>query len=121
MTTLLSEHRRRAAHGLHRCCLCLRAIVRGDRYLDQRCAGEGTAWTNRSHLGCSDAYWSWGPDPDDMVDLVDLSDGHLPPCPFAWATAEDGATCQCPPRLPTPQASLFPTLTCTQEEAPDGR
>lgn len=54
MTTVLTEHIRRAAHGKHRCGWCGWCIVAGERYRDQRCADNGTAWTWREHLTCAD-------------------------------------------------------------------
>lgn len=101
MTTLLAHHHRRAAHGKHRCGLCGRNIAQGELYEDQRCADEGTVYTVRSHLACVSAYHSWEPDYDDGYQLGEISGGHLPPCPAAWASGEDGP-CLCTPKEPTP-------------------
>lgn len=83
--TVLSEHRRKAAHGRHVCGYCYKRIGVGERYLDQRCAGDGTAWTWRAHTDCHSAYWSWDIDADDSAyPLIDITEGHLPPCRLAW-------------------------------------
>lgn len=92
--TVLSVKNRRAAHGKHVCCLCRRRIAAREVYEDMRCAESGTAYTLRSHLACVSAYRSWDPDYDEGIALVDLSDGHLPPCPQAWAGHEH-ETCTC--------------------------
>jgi len=104
MNTLLSETRRHAAHGQHRCRVCLRPIAARELYLDQRIAGDGTAWTFRMHLTCSDAISAWGPDDGDSWFITDYSDGHLPPCPRAWPNRE-AEPCAC---KPTAQASITP-------------
>lgn len=85
--TLLAEYRnRRAAHGRHVCGLCRRPIAAGERYIDQRVAYDGRACTFRSHHACDSAYWTWIDAWDDEgYALVDLTGGHLPPCPRAWA------------------------------------
>lgn len=57
MTTLLAEHVRRAAHDKHRCELCHEPILRRSKYLDQRCAEDGRAWTFRCHVDCNVRYW----------------------------------------------------------------
>lgn len=94
---VISEHRRRAAHGKHVCCLCRRRIAAREEYLDQRLADNGTCWTSRAHLDCQSAYWSWDPDPEDVLDFHDLAEGHLPPCPWAWAKRLT-EPCGCPPK-----------------------
>lgn len=104
MTTVITTHHRRAAHGKHRCSLCGRAIAANEVYEDQRCADGETAWTVRSHLACISAYHSWDPPHEGSIWrdelsydlwLDELSDGHLPPCPLAWGTAEPDAHCTC--------------------------
>ena len=95
MTRVITTHHRRAAHGLHHCSLCGRSIAANEIYQDQRCADDQTAWTVRSHLACVSAYHSWDPDWEECLWLDDLSDGHLPPCPLAWSTAETGVRCIC--------------------------
>lgn len=93
--TVLSHTHRKAAHGLHTCGYCYQKIAKGEKYLDQRCADSGTAWTFRAHIDCHDAYWTWDDDDDGSHQLIDMTNGHLPPCPLAWATAEPGSTCAC--------------------------
>lgn len=95
MTTVLSTHHRRAAHGGHQCSICQRSIAAHELYQDQRCAGDGFVWTVRSHLACVSAYYSWDPDWEECLWLDDLSDGHLPPCPLAWSGAKPDARCTC--------------------------
>lgn len=95
MTTVLSTHHRRAAHGKHHCFVCRRSIAAHEVYEDQRCADSGTVYTVRSHLACSSAYDSWCPSYGEYLTLEDLSDGHLPPCPLAWSTAAPDACCTC--------------------------
>lgn len=90
---LLAAHRRRAAHGDHQCALCYRLIDKGEVYEDLRLADGGVAWTSRVHLLCQSAYYSWQPDGDEL--FADLTDGHLPPCPFAWDTP-NSSSCLCP-------------------------
>ena len=92
---MLTTRNRRAAHGKHVCVLCLRRIAKDEVYEDQRCADYGTAYTVRSHLACVAAYSSWKPDWEECLLLSELSDGHLPPCPFAWSAVEQGAICTC--------------------------
>ena len=91
--TVLATHHRRAAHGKHVCVLCWRSIAANEVYEDQRCADSRTVYTVRSHLDCVSAYSSWNPSPEDWLD--ELSDGHLPPCPFAWSAVEQGVRCTC--------------------------
>lgn len=95
MTTVLTTHHRRAAHGKHHCCLCGRSIAVHEIYEDQRCAGDGTAWTVRSHLACVSAYHSWDPGDWEGIWLDELSDGHLPPCPLAWSYVGPDDRCTC--------------------------
>ena len=57
ITVLAHYPRRRAAHGLHRCDDCGGVIPAGDRYSDQRCAGDGHVWTWREHALCRALYW----------------------------------------------------------------
>lgn len=83
MTTLLNETSP-TARKVHRCDLCQRPIEAGTSYLNQRCADYGTAWTFKAHHNCNSAYWSWDVDQDDVIDLTDLTDGHLPPCWHSW-------------------------------------
>jgi len=83
MTALLSETSP-IARKAHRCNLCMETIEAGTSYLNQRCADGATAWTFKAHHDCNSAYWSWGVDGDDVFDLTDLTDGHLPPCWHAW-------------------------------------
>ena len=52
--TVLADHVRRAAHGLHRCALCGRPIPARTKYSDRRIADNGTAYTWREHLACAD-------------------------------------------------------------------
>lgn len=97
--TVLSENRRIAARD-HQCGYCFRPITKGERYLDQRCAGDGSAWTWRAHLDCQSAFWSWDVDPDDSgYPLADMSDGHLPPCRWAWAKTHELPASEAPPCL----------------------
>ena len=95
MTTVLTTHNRRAAHGKHVCSLCRRRIAASELYQDQRCADCGRAYTVRSHLACVSAYCSWTPDWEECLLLTDLSDGHLPPCPLAWYSDEPDVRCTC--------------------------
>src|SRR5690606_7920758 len=92
--TLLSVKTRRAAHGKHVCRLCRRRIAARELYEDMRCAYSGTAYTVRAHLACVSAWNSWWAYTDGDEDLVYVADGHLPPCPQAWADHEDEA-CTC--------------------------
>ena len=84
----------RTARKQHTCWLCLRPILAGSRYQDDRCAAEGRAYTLRCHTDCFTAWCSWQEDDDGYL-LADLSDGHLPPCPLAWNGAADNAACTC--------------------------
>ena len=104
MSTLL-DHRERSAMKIHQCSYCLRSIVRGVRYLDQRVASDGSVYTYRAHLDCHSAYWSWRPDEDEYVELSELTYGHLPPCRLAWAWPDIGpaAPCTCPHPQPATQ------------------
>ena len=83
MITLLNETEP-VARKQHYCGYCARPIEPGARYLSQRCADGGTAWTFKSHLDCDSAYWSWGCEEGEIIDLTDLTEGHLPPCWHAW-------------------------------------
>ena len=83
MITLLNESEP-IARKSHHCQHCSRPIEPGTRYLSQRCAEDGTAWTFKAHLDCDSAYWSWGCEEGDNIDLADLTQGHLPPCWHAW-------------------------------------
>ena len=67
-TTLLAEYDRKARKFLV-CQICHREIAPGTQYLEQRLAGDGSAYTFRTHH---------------VYELTDLSDGHLPPCWHAW-------------------------------------
>ena len=84
MSELISHTVRRAAHSKHVCRFCGRRIAAREEYNDDRLTEGGSAYTFRSHLDCFDAWCSWGPDEDD-IDLLDITEGHLPPCPLAWA------------------------------------
>jgi hypothetical protein len=85
MTTLLAEYDRKASHGLHVCAFCRRKIKAGSQYLDQRLADGGSAWTFRAHHACNSAYWSWvDHDEEELMDLREFTEGHLPPCWHAW-------------------------------------
>lgn len=92
MTTLLSHHERRAAHGRHVCQLCGKRIGAGEKYSDARCADGGTAWTYRSHLRCRDIAHAHC---DDEISgyVQDMLDGHAYEC--AGATDPDFAGCDC--------------------------
>jgi hypothetical protein len=68
--TVLSDTRRKAAHGKHRCGYCRQPIAAGEVYDDTRCADNGTAWTWRSHLRCQ-AFAQKVVDPFDWQDGVD--------------------------------------------------
>ena len=95
MSTLLAEYpNRKAAHGRHVCGYCYRRIAAGERYVDQRLTDNGTAWTWRAHQACHSAYWTWDIDPDDSAyPLVEVSEGHLPPCPLAWSNRLGPCSC----------------------------
>jgi len=70
----------------------------GEKYKEQRCAYDGTAYAFRFHHECGAAYRSWNVPDDETYDLADLSEGHLPPCPRAWDGQEDHAcTCKAKP------------------------
>lgn len=97
MSTLLAEYRnRRAAHGRHVCQYCFRLIAAGEHYIDQRCVQDGSAYTFRAHKDCDSAYWAWKryDDPDDYYPLVDVTDGHLPPCPRSWPDRHGPCSCR---------------------------
>lgn len=84
MTVTLLEELKPVARKKHRCDLCHRGVEVGERYLNQRLAGDGSVWRFKCHLDCNCAYWSWDPDPGEVYDFRELTDGHLPPCRLAW-------------------------------------
>lgn len=72
MTATLLHQTTRRARKAHRCGACNLPIEPGELYLDQRVAGDGTAWTWREHPLCHSVYWrihrEAGLDNDDSVD-----------------------------------------------------
>lgn len=86
MSIVLAEYPNRRAARPHTCALCAKPIGVGEHYLEQRVADGGSVHTFRCHKACDSAYWTWidGWD-DEGYTLQELSDGHVPPCPLAWA------------------------------------
>lgn len=78
MATLLASTYRRSAHDRHRCGHCGGFIPWGDRYLDQRLAGDGHVWTFRAHSACDAIYWrlhrELGLCDDDIVSPAEIRD-----------------------------------------------
>lgn len=74
---------RKAAHGKHRCVYCGEHIAAREQYGDMRCACDGTAWTQRSHLACTDLVNRYavdvGLDDEDWPDWQEV---------LSWAAAE---------------------------------
>lgn len=91
MASLLASHQRRAAHSFHRCGCCGGRIPRGDQYLDQRVADNGTVWTFRTHAVCDRVYWrlhrEFGMHEDDIVSAEEIraTIRHI----FEWMAGAD--------------------------------
>jgi len=104
VSTLLAHHKRRAAHGLHRCGWCGNHIVKGEQYTDQRIADDGTVWTWREHITCAAQFWHWWQEQgygDEVENPREafaemLTQSRTPASPAVESGPAGGATCPPP-------------------------
>lgn len=76
MLECVTENIRKAAHGKHVCQLCLTRIAAGERYRDARMAEDGTMWTWREHLDCSEFMLLHECDEWDAIGYANLMREH---------------------------------------------